>query len=129
MTILQEENIKADPDKLKARFESVPSGTDTTVALADAITSHLKEDLSLEKEKVDKVLDEVKAALGLAAVEKRLENPEVLLNGDVEAKVEGHTNEPVLITDVHAWKAGLQLSRGVRPVRDLSDFLEGGAKL
>lgn len=78
---------------------------------------------------MDKVLDEAKAALGVADVGQVAE-PEVLKNGDVAAAVkEGHGATPTIIKDVYAWKAGLQMSTGVRPVRDLAEFVEDAAKL
>jgi len=78
---------------------------------------------------LDKILDESNAALGLADVGKVAE-PEILKNGNVESVVGmGNRTTPVIITDVHAWKAGLQMSTGVRPVRDLAEFVEDVAKL
>jgi insulysin len=122
-TILKAETITPDLEKLKARL------TDPSI-LEAAITAHVTEDLKLEKAQADKILDEAKAALGLAELEKKLEHIQVLEDGDVEHKVaEVKKGEPVLIRDVHAWKVGLQMSTGVRPVRDLADFLEGSAKL
>ena len=38
-------------------------------------------------------------------------------------------HKPVLIKDLHAWKAGLQMSEGVKPVTDLEEFVEAGVKL
>jgi insulysin len=122
-TILKEENITPDLEKLKTRFTD-PAAFET------AINAYVTEDLKLEKAQADKILDEAKAALGLAELEKKLEDIQVLEDGDVEHKVaEVKAGEPVLIKDVHSWKAGLQMSTGVRPVRDLADFLEGSAKL
>jgi insulysin len=107
---------------------STNANTDGTAAIVEAVSAHLREDLKVDQEKVDKVMDEAKAALGLAEVEEKLEHPEVLRDGDVEHTV-GNAKAPVLIKDVHAWKAGLQMSTGVRPVRDLSEFAEDAAKL
>jgi insulysin len=126
-TILEEEKISTSATTLKSRIDGLSTAVDTDNALVNAISAHLTEDLKLEKEKVDKVLDEAKAALGLAEGDSKLENPQPLTNGDVQ-KVSDPT-KPVLITDVHAWKAGLLLSTGVRPVKDLGEFVEGSAKL
>lgn len=128
-TILTAEKITADLPALQSRIDAVPNTPDTMAAIVTAISAHLTEDLKLGKETVDKVLDEAKAALGLADVGK-VAAPEVLKNGNVEKVVkEGNGTTPVLIEDVHAWKAGLQMSTGVRPVRDLGEFVEGAAKL
>jgi insulysin len=128
-TILTAEKITPDLPALQKRIDAVSTTSDTTEAIAAAISTHLSEDLKLEKETMEKVLDEAKAALGLADVGKVAE-PEVLENGDVEAVVKGgNGTTPVLIKDVHAWKTGLQMSTGVRPVRDLAEFVEDAAKL
>lgn len=38
----------------------------------------------------------------------------------------GHAKEPVMIRDVHAWKA-LQMSAEVRPVKQLEEYMEDGS--
>ncbi|KAF2465191.1 LuxS/MPP-like metallohydrolase [Lindgomyces ingoldianus] len=111
-TILAAENITPNTEKLRTRLLPLafdPESLKTGDAVSNALLAHLSEDLKLGKEVVDKVLDEAKAALGLA----------------VEKAVGG----PVQIKDVHIWKAGLQMSTGVKPVKDLGEFMEGGAKL
>jgi insulysin len=123
-TILAEEKIKPDAKQLQSRI----SGSEVAgegKSIVDAISTHLTQDLKLEKAVADKVLDEAKAALGLAEVGRKLEHLEVV------DKVDGELNagQPVLIKDVQSFKAGLQMSAALRPVRDLSEFVEGGAKL
>ncbi|KAF2021275.1 hypothetical protein BU24DRAFT_416934 [Aaosphaeria arxii CBS 175.79] len=121
-TILTEEKLTADPEKLKARLTDAAD-------ISEAVAAHLGEDLKLEKEKAEKILDEAKAALGLAEVESKLGEPVKLqTTGDVAEQV-AKANAPVIITDVHAFKASLQLSTGVKPVRDLAEYVDDGAKL
>lgn len=48
--------------------------------------------------------------------------------GEENMKI-GNGTTPTIIKDVHVWKAGLEVSRGARPVKDLSDFEELEAKL
>jgi insulysin len=36
---------------------------------------------------------------------------------------------PVIITDIHAFRALMQVSAGVRPVKDLEEFVEVAEKL
>ena len=48
--------------------------------------------------------------------------------GEENMKI-GNGTTPTIIKDVHVWKAGLEVSRGARPVGDLSDFEELEAKL
>jgi len=71
----------------------------------------------------DKIFDETKAALGMADSGLPAE-PEVLAD---ESLVDA--SQPVLIKDIHAWKAGMQISAGVKPVRNLDDFVEVAEKL
>lgn len=52
----------------------------------------------------------------------------VKIIGEENMKI-GNGTTPTIIKDVHVWKAGLEVSRGARPVRDLSDFEELEAKL
>ncbi|ORX97184.1 Metalloenzyme, LuxS/M16 peptidase-like protein [Clohesyomyces aquaticus] len=109
-TILKAEKIDADTAKLESRFEALSlDNAKADDALGAELLAYLAEDLELEGDVVEKVLDEAKAALGLAR----------------EKRVSG----PVRIEDVHVWKAGLQMSTGVRPVKDLGEFMEGNAKL
>jgi len=123
--ILKAESITSNDDALKSRIDAIKSNAD----IPAAISAHLKEDLKLSTAQVDKVADEATAALGLA---------DAGLSGEVVSADEkmtvtgvqaGSAKVPVLITDVHAWKAGLQMSTGVRPVRNLEEFMEGAAKL
>ncbi|KAF2269404.1 LuxS/MPP-like metallohydrolase [Lojkania enalia] len=126
-TILKAENIKPDMQKLQTRIQDI-SNEEQNIGeqIAEKILLHLNEDLKLEKEQVEKVNDEARAALGVA------ETPDALVNGDGKA-VHGIGNgtTPVVIRDedVGGWKAGLQVSKAMRPVKDLEEFLEAGAKL
>ncbi|KAF2685190.1 hypothetical protein K458DRAFT_417258 [Lentithecium fluviatile CBS 122367] len=124
-TICKAEEVVSNNDALKPRIDAISSEAD----ISSAISTHLKDDLQLSTEQVDKIADEAMAALGLANAG---------LPGEVVPADEtmtctgmqgGHAKEPVLITDVHAWKAGLQMSAGVRPVRNLEEFMEDTAKL
>ena len=89
--------------------------------------------MKFDSEKIKATLEPIEAALGLAVVGPAGETPEVLTGSTVEEgktpAVIGNGTVPVLIKDVHLFKAGLQLSTGVKPVKDLSEFVEGDAKL
>lgn len=67
--------------------------------------------------------DGVTSGLEAKSVEAPIE-----IIGEEKVKT-GNGTTPVIIKDVHAWKAGLEVSRGARPVRNLSDFEELEAKL
>ena len=91
--------------------------------------NHVRTDLGLPTETADKVRDEASVALGLAIVGPAGEQPEVLTGETKEVERIGNGTTPVYIKDARAWKAGLVMSQGVRPVKDLEEFLEGGSKL
>lgn len=123
--IYKAENITANEAALRARIEAISTKSD----IASAISKHLTEDLRLGAEQADKVFDEAKAAMGLSDAGL----PGEVVPADEAMTVTGvqggHAKEPVLITDVHAFKAGLQLSTGARPIRNLEEFMEDAAKL
>jgi insulysin len=124
-TIFKESNITPNDDALKTRIDSISS----EAAIPSAISAHLKDDLTLAADQVEKITDEAMAALGLA--DSGLSG-EVVLADDamtITGVQGGRSKEPVLITDVHAWKAGLPMSTGVRPVRNLEEFMEDASKL
>lgn len=108
----------ASTDDVKARFENVADTADLPHALAKYLAS-----LSLDKETEEKILDSAKAALGIADAGLPAE-PKV--EDEKGAKGAG---QPVLIQDVYAWKAGMQVSSGVKPVRPLEEFVDIAERL
>ncbi|KAF2279892.1 LuxS/MPP-like metallohydrolase [Westerdykella ornata] len=140
-TILSAEGVEVDAAKLSARVNEATeagSATEEAAVLISALETHIEKDLTVEQEKKGKILDEARAALGLAKVEKKLEHPATTTEVATEAVGEPQLSEadkktevpkPVLITDVDAWRAGLLMSQAVRPVRDLNEFAEDVAKL
>ncbi|KAF2203788.1 hypothetical protein GQ43DRAFT_389257 [Delitschia confertaspora ATCC 74209] len=131
-SLLAEHKVDAQLEKISSRLNALtlePSVKHTDSVLS-AIAAHLSEDLSLASETKDNILEEAKEALGLAVVGPAGQTPEVFTKGDgVDVVRVGNGTTPVYIKDVHDWKAGLELSKGVKPVRDLEGFVEGGAKL
>jgi insulysin len=136
-TILATEKIELDVPKLKSIITETASDSGDATAINTHILTTLTTQLSslspsLPQPKLDAVLDEARAALGLSKVEEKLEHPALLKEtegGADKEEVVKHAKTPVLITDVRNWKAGLCLSKGVKPVRDLADFMESDAKL
>jgi len=116
--ILNEHKIEANADEIKSRVESVASAE----AIPEAVSTYLST-LSLDKETTATILDSAKAALGIADAGLPAE-PEV--KADAGSSGAG---QPVLIKDVHAWKAGMQVSAGVKPVRPLEEFVEIAERL
>ena len=119
-TIANEEHTPVDAAALQSRLDSVTSEKE----IPAAVSAYLSEDLKLGKEQVAKVADEASAALGLA--ESGVGEVKPAEKVDIQ---ESSANEPVLITDVRAFKAGLFASQGVKPVRNLEEFMEDAAKL
>lgn len=124
--ILEQEKIVSDISSLKSNITD--TADPTGLSLSEAIISYVNSELKLPQEQSEKIVDEVKAALGVADVDSKLEDLTVLQNGDVDKAIKAQPR-PVLITDVHAFKAGLQLSIGIQPVKDLAEFVEDSAKL
>lgn len=121
--ILGEHKIETKSEDIKTTIESTSSAD----GIPAAVDTYLNGTLKLESDVAAKILDEAKAALGVADSGLPAE-PEVLReSGDVESITDAA--HPVLIKDVHAWKAGMQLSAGVRPVKPLESFVEVAEKL
>lgn len=131
-SLLAAEGITPDSEKLQSLTSSLESALDSpakdkTAAYLDALFKHLTaDDMDLPKEKVNKILDDARAALGVAEVEEKLANPNVLEDASMECQL---GTGPVIIEDVRAFKAGLRLSKGLKPVKDLSEYMDEGAKL
>jgi insulysin len=121
--VLAEHKIVANDESFQARIKDASSNE----AISDAVASHLTDDLTMEKEVVEKVLDEAKAALSDADSGLRAAPQALVVSVDVKSEVD--TSQPVLIENVHAWKASMQVSSAVRPVRDLEEFFEVIEKL
>ncbi|RYO00954.1 hypothetical protein AA0121_g13303 [Alternaria tenuissima] len=111
-------NITADDEASQTRVEGVSSKK----AISDAIAGHLTDDLKVEEEVADKVLDEAKAELGIA--DSGLSAPPQALNASTDVKEVVDASHPVLIENVHLWKASMQVSSDVRLERDLEEFVE-----
>lgn len=117
--IFSEQKIEASTEDVKSRINDVSSAE----AIPDAVATYLNT-LSLDKETTDKILDSAKAALGIADAGLPAE-PEV----KSDAASASGAGQPVLIKDVYAWKAGMQVSAGVKSVRPLEEFVEIAERL
>lgn len=117
--ILGEHKIESNAEDVKARINDVPSAETIPDTVADYLGT-----LSLDKETADKILDSAKAALGVADAGLPAE-PEV----KEDAASASGAGQPVLIKDVYAWKAGMQVSAGVKPVKPLENFVDIAERL
>jgi insulysin len=122
--ILTEHKLDAKLPDLTAAIKAAPSAD----AIPDAVAKFLSDVLKLKSDVAGKVLDEAKAAMGVADSGLAAE-PKVLGDGDVDMEGAKDARTPVLVRDIHAWKAGMQVSKGVRPVRQLEEFVEVGGML
>ncbi|KAF2816319.1 LuxS/MPP-like metallohydrolase [Mytilinidion resinicola] len=124
--LLTANKVAVKDDDLQTHFQAVekPAKQDD---LVEALSSYLGE-LKLEADVVTKVVEQGKAALAAALAETESQKEVVEADGETHVKL-GNGTTPVVIRDVHAWKAGLEVSKGARPVQDLSDFEEIEAKL
>lgn len=118
--ILGEHKIESSAEDVKIHVNEALSAD----AIPNALATYLDTALSLDKETSDKIIDSAKAALGIADAGLPAE-PQVK---DDAASASG-AGQPVLIKDVHAWKAGMQVSAGVKPVRPLENFVEIAERL
>ncbi|KAJ4314445.1 metalloprotease [Neodidymelliopsis sp. IMI 364377] len=114
--MLNEQKITPDTDAINSHLSSASSPT----AIPDAVAAYLAT-LSLDDTTTATILDSAKAALGIADAGLPAEPA-------VETQAAG-AKQPVLIRDVHAWKAGMQVSTGVKPVRALEEFVEIAERL
>jgi len=121
--ILTEHKVDAKSEDVKAHIHDTSSAD----AIPTAISSYLRNTLKLEQDVANKVLDEAKAAMGVA--DSGLPAEPEILDGAADAKDAGDASHPVIIKDIHAWKSGMQVSAGVRPVRPLEEFMEIAEKL
>lgn len=121
--ILTEHKIEPKLEELQTRVKDASSAE----AIPETIDAYLSDVLKLSQDVASKILDEAKAALGVADSGLPAE-PEVLSEtADVESVSDA--THPVLIKDVHAFKMGMQVSVGVKPVRNLEEFVEVAEKL
>jgi insulysin len=121
--ILTEHKIEYKADDL----QSLVNNASTADALPDTFTTYFHDVLKITPEVAGTVLDETKAALGVADSGLPAE-PEVL-SGNADAKNVSNASHPVIIKDIYAFKASMQVSAGVRPVKALEEFVEVSEKL
>jgi insulysin len=123
--ILSQHKITASTEALQSPIDAATSPSE----IPPAISTFLSDVLKLDAPLAAKLLDESKAALGLADAGLPAE-PQVLDDKKTSyAESAAGAAQPVLIKDVHAWRASMQVSAGVRPVRSLDEFVDVSEKL
>jgi insulysin len=124
--LLTANKVDVKDEDLQKHFDAVekPAKQEDLVAVLSTYLGELK----LEANLVAKVVEQGKAALAAALIETESQREVVEADGETHVKL-GNGTTPIVIRDVHAWKAGLEVSKGARPVQDLSEFEEIEAKL
>ncbi|KAI9654808.1 MAG: Insulinase (Peptidase M16) [Bathelium mastoideum] len=134
-----------DETKLAGRLEKV--NLDATGdeqgnhGIINAIRSFLESDTGIAKDEVASIIDKGKAVLAdllslakPATATNGAEAPNGTVNG-VDQADGTHLDtinsgpKPVVIEDVPKWKAGMEIGRAARPVKDLTEFEELEPKL
>ncbi|KAF2754860.1 LuxS/MPP-like metallohydrolase [Pseudovirgaria hyperparasitica] len=87
------------------------------IADAEPLSESSTGAVSAVKAQVESIVEKAKAVVGASSTE-----------GEKELEKDKKTQK-IIIEDVHAWKAGLSVSRGLSPVQDLSEFEDFGSKL
>ena len=137
-----------DKEKLAKRLETVDlditNGQEENGnhGLVGAIRSFLEEDAAVAKDQVSQIIDEGKAMLAeLSSLSKASVGlngakraDDGLINGvnqatTIEPEASSNGIKPVFIEDVPLWKAGMEIGKGARPVKDLSEFEDIEPKL
>lgn len=116
------------------RLEKVDLAAGDAKDIMVAVGGYLKESAGMAAEQVEALVEQGQTVLAsvlpsLGIVPNASSEDTTQTNGDVEANGETTEKKTVVIEDVKAFKASMPLSAGVRPVKDLSEFEELGAKL
>jgi insulysin len=110
-------NITTDGDKLATRLRGRRLSLSDPAPITEAVTAYLTQDAQVPDDKAHDIVQQGLVALG----------------GSTEAKEKSGKmptgKQPILIEDVHAWKASLIVDAGAQPVRPLSDFEDIESKL
>ncbi|RMZ82427.1 hypothetical protein DV737_g2137, partial [Chaetothyriales sp. CBS 132003] len=118
-------DVGAQTEPLAKVFAQVDiSKTDKVIEASKAYMS-----ASLPATRIAEVATQLRDAVPQMLIALNITPPPVVENGDEGAEVAAGAPAATLITDVHKWKAGLQVSRGPVSVVDLKELEEVEAKL
>jgi insulysin len=123
---------------LQERFEDIVVVDGDREAIVRAVRNHMVGDLGLDDEKTNAIVTEGTRLLGTMLMslgiqvspskEKHLPDGEKSTT-HADVGEEYVAKKPVIIDNVHEFKAQLKVSSGARPVKDLCEFEEIEAKL
>lgn len=119
---------------LTKRLEKVDLGAGDAKDIMVAVGGYLKESAGMAADQVEALVEQGQTVLAsvlpsLGIVPEAASEETAQPNGEVESNGESTEKNTIVIEDVKAFKASMPLSAGVRPVKDLSEFEELGAKL
>lgn len=129
------QDVHVDPALLEKRLGGID--INNAASFMAGLNTYLVQDVSVSADKAESVVTEANllmpTALGRLGLQAQLKEPAVNgapkengVNGEVAAVAK---SQSIGIEDVHAWKTGLQVSAGPRPVRALEEFEDLEAKL
>ena len=125
-------------ESLQERFGNVDVVGGDQEAIILAVRNHLVDDLKLDNEQTDTIVREGAILLGAMLQNQGIQvpPPKETRSANGETPETNSSNggglvvkPPVVIDNVHEFKARLKVSSGVRPVRELCEFEETEAKL
>ena len=121
--VLTQVGVDVDEARFKKQFK------DVELSDQQAVTSATKSYIgtSMPAKDVDELVEQLDQALPQMLTALKIKAPVVETNG--ETAVSAKVAAPVIIDDVHKWKAALQVSKGPVAMEDLKDFEDLGAKL
>jgi insulysin len=123
---------------LQERFEDIVVVDGDQEAIVRAVRNHIVNDLELDDEKTNSIVQEGTKLLGTMLMSLGIQvlppRERSLLNGEksdthTDWGEERATQEPVVIDNVHEFKAQQKVSSGARPVKNLCEFEEIEPKL
>ncbi|KAF2235935.1 LuxS/MPP-like metallohydrolase [Viridothelium virens] len=129
---------KVDEALLRERFKDVELQVDS---ITNGILSFLENDAAMAKDEVAKIIEQVKMILAQvfpAKPDTEVNGSPAMPNGTVNnteqagqkpSQLSNGITEPQVIKDPWSWKAGMEVSKGPRAVKDLSEFEELEPKL
>jgi len=118
------QGMPADKDALNGRFKDVDV-TDQE-AVMSAVTTYLKEDAKLPEQVVTMALEQGKPLLEQALAQLHAASSS---GAETENSVQEQSSKAIKIEDVRAFKASLPLTKGAKPIADLSVFEDLEPKL
>ncbi|KAI9726090.1 MAG: Insulinase (Peptidase M16) [Chrysothrix sp. TS-e1954] len=125
---LSTQGLSSSPDKLTSRLEGVDIASGDQVAILDAVSTHMKDDLQASDEQTTSFIDQARVLLPatLPSLGVNVKPSEALVNGDAVAPT---IAKAVNIEDVRVWKASMMMSKGPVAVKDISGYEDREAKL